>query len=262
MLRSDRLLGLDQFRVRLSERRRRGRRRLVESGRDPALLLVNLFHSLHLLVLGDSLEVLSGSIEQGDTNVSGLERTNVVGAVSSHKSRVAKILERVENKLLLRWGDSSVNPSVLDEIEPGGSVLVLLERGSSNANVVVVEDLLVKRLLRVDRDDLGLVNVSPYKLIGRGALLEVENHDLSVDNLDIPSDVNGSKRVVSGNHDTLPVSCQPQTDLSTYSVRRIGKHFEDLDRIGLERAVEDQESSKFKLALDFVSGDVVDLNMS
>jgi hypothetical protein len=45
-------------------------------------------------------------------------------------------------------------------------------------------------------------------------------------------------------------------------VRRIGKHFEDLDRIGLERAVEDQESSKFKLALDFVSGDVVDLNMS
>lgn len=42
-------------------------------------------------------------------------------------------------------------------------------------------------------------------------------------------------------------------------MRRIGKHLEHINGIRFERAVEDEETSKLELALDFVSVDVVNL---
>jgi hypothetical protein len=42
-------------------------------------------------------------------------------------------------------------------------------------------------------------------------------------------------------------------------VRRVREHLECLDSIGLERAVEYQETSEIKLALDLFPSDVVDL---
>jgi len=42
-------------------------------------------------------------------------------------------------------------------------------------------------------------------------------------------------------------------------VRRIGQHLESLDGIGLERAVEDQESSESESNLDLIPSELVDL---
>jgi hypothetical protein len=42
-------------------------------------------------------------------------------------------------------------------------------------------------------------------------------------------------------------------------VGRVGKHLEGLDGVGLERAVEDEESSELKATLDLLSRKVVDL---
>jgi hypothetical protein len=262
LLRSNLLLVLQKLRVRFPERRRRRRRGLVESGRNFDLLLIHLLHSLHLVVLRDSLEVLRRPVQQGHTDVGGLERTNIVGSVSSHERGVTEILERVQDEFLLRRRDPGVDPSVRDKVVDGRLGLVLLERGSGDTDVVSVEQGLVESLVRVHRDDLRLVHVLPNQLIGSRALLQVEDHDLSVDDLDVSSDVHGGKRVVSGDHDTLPVSLTAFNRKKggiAHSVRRISEHLEHLNRVGLERAVEHQESSKVKLALDLVSRDVVDL---
>ena len=93
-----------------------------------------------------------------------LERSDVVRSVSSHEGSVAEVLERGKNELLLRRRDSSVHPGVLDEIEPGREVFVLLESDSGDADVVVGEDLLIEGSGRVDGDDDGLVDRSPNEI--------------------------------------------------------------------------------------------------
>lgn len=93
-----------------------------------------------------------------------LERSDVVRSVSSHEGSVAEVLERGKDELLLRRRDSSVHPGVLDEIEPGREVFVLLESDSGDADVVVGEDLLIEGSGRVDGDDDGLVDRSPNEI--------------------------------------------------------------------------------------------------
>jgi len=66
--------------------------------------------------------------------------------------------------------------------------------------------------------------------------------------------MDSSQGIITGDHNTLSISFPlwQQYDL-TYPVGRIGKHFQSLDSIRLERTVEDQESSKLEFALDLVS---------
>lgn len=45
-------------------------------------------------------------------------------------------------------------------------------------------------------------------------------------------------------------------------MRRVGKHLENLYGVGFEWAVEDQEPSEFEVTLDFISVDMVDLEVS
>jgi hypothetical protein len=47
--------------------------------------------------------------------------------------------------------------------------------------------------------------------------------------------------------------------VATHPVRRVGKHLEGLNRIGLEGAVEDQEPSELKTAFDLIPMNRVDL---
>jgi hypothetical protein len=104
------------------------------------------------------------------------------------------------------------------------------------------------------------------RTVGRSALLEIQDHDLAVDNLDIPSDVDGSERVITGNHDALSPSAGERSEAirwrgprPTHPVRRVGKHLEGFDRIGLEGAVEDQEPGELKTAFDLIPMNRVDL---
>ena len=107
---------------------------------------------------------------------------------------------------------------------------------------------------------------------------QIQDENLPVDNLDLSSDVNGGERVVSRDHDTLSERREtrrfevrnsrslgafderrPKRMMGTYSVGRIGQHLESLDGIGLEWAVEDEESSESKSNLDLISSELVDL---
>jgi hypothetical protein len=103
--------------------------------------------------------------------------------------------------------------------------------------------------------------VSSTLICGR-ALLQVKDHDLSVDDLDIAGNMDGGKWVVAGNHDTLHISFARTLNRLTNSVRRIGKHLEDINGIGFERTVENKETSEIELALDLITVDVVDLSLA
>lgn len=158
------LLSLHKLRVRLSQRRRWRRRRLVESSRDANLLLIHFFHSLKLLVLRNLLQILGRTVKKRDTDMSSLERTNVVGTVTSHKRNEAKRSKRSDDKLFLSRRYASVYISVLDEIGDRRKRVVLLECRTGDTNIIVLEQGLVKRLRGVDRDNIGLINVSPNEL--------------------------------------------------------------------------------------------------
>lgn len=158
------LLSLNKLRVRLSEGRGRKRRRLVESSRDANLLLIDLFHSLKFLVLRNLLQILGRTVKEGDTDVRSLESTNVVGTVTSHKRNVAKRSKRSDDKLFLGRRYASVNKSVLDEIGDGRKRVILLQCRTGDTNIIVLEQGLVKGLRGVDRDNVGLIDVSPNQL--------------------------------------------------------------------------------------------------
>lgn len=158
------LLSLNKLRVRLSEGRGRRRRRLVESSRDANLLLIDLFHSLKFLVLRNLLQILGRTVKEGDTDVRSLESTNVVGTVTSHKRNVAKRSKRSDDKLFLGRRYASVNKSVLDEIGDGRKRVILLQCRTGDTNIIVLEQGLVKGLRGVDRDNVGLIDVSPNQL--------------------------------------------------------------------------------------------------
>jgi hypothetical protein len=76
--------------------------------------------------------------------------------------------------------------------------------------------------------------------------------------------VNSGKRVISSDHDALPV----QVSVSSFSIMvttttnpmgRISQHLECLNGVRLKRGVKYQEPSKFEMALDFVPIQLLDL---
>jgi hypothetical protein len=144
---------------------RNRRRGLLEAGGDVELLLVDLLGALLLLVLEDGLEVILGSIEEGDSNVGLLKRSDIVGTVSGHESDVAERLERGEDELLLSGRNAGVDPSVLDEDVPRfGLVGVLTKSGAGHADVVLLEEGDVEGRIGTDGDDDGLVGSPPGKV--------------------------------------------------------------------------------------------------
>jgi hypothetical protein len=96
----------------------------------------------------------------------------------------------------------------------------LLERSASDTDIVFVKDGLVKRFGRVDRDEFGLFNVSPYEFwisaqktrvemrrtIGSGTLFEIKNHDFPINDFHILGNMNSSKGIITGDHNTLSIS--------------------------------------------------------
>ena len=259
------LLRLDRIREQVGNDRRDGGRRLTEARRDPQLLLVDLLRAFFLLVLEDRLQVLLSTVQEGDANVGLLERADIVRAVAGHERNVAERLERGQDELFLRRRDAGVDPGVLNELVPRGTLVGKLLNGvSSHADVVLVEERRVEGRRWVDRDDDGLVDRAPGKFcrsqtrsVGtpgrspmstrqrtslRGSTLRaVQNQSFTVDNLDILGDRDRREGVVSGNHDT--------------AVRGVGEVLERLDRVRLERAVEDEETGKDEFRLDLVPRD-------
>lgn len=146
------------------------RRRLIESCRNLELRLVHLLDALLLLVLDNGLEVVLGPIEQRDSDVGLLERSDVVRAISSHERNVSERLERREDVLLLGGRDSRVDPRVLHKNRPGGQVGVLAEGGTGHADVVRVEEGSVDGVVGVDGDDDALVGRAPGEVCGESSL--------------------------------------------------------------------------------------------
>lgn len=160
----DGLVRLDQLRVRVPQCGRRRWRGLVEPLRDLDLLLVHFFHPFQFLVLGNRFEIVLRAIEQGHTNIGLFERADIVRPVPGHERDVSRLAEGGEDECLLRRRDSRVHPCVLDEHLPRRQVFVLLQGGTGDANVVVAEQGWVERFRRVDGDNFGLFDVSPYQL--------------------------------------------------------------------------------------------------
>jgi len=79
------------------------------------------------------------------------------------------------------------------------------------------------------------------------SFLEIQDQDFSIDNLDFPCDVSSSERVVSGDHDT--------------SVRGICEILESLNSVGLEGAVENEETGEREGRFDLFTRDSSDLSL-
>lgn len=76
-------------------------------------------------------------------------------------------------------------------------------------------------------------------------LRRVQDQNIAINDLDFPGNVDGSKWVITSDHDN--------------PVRALIQHADGLLRIILERAAEDQETSKSKIALDLLAAKVIDL---
>jgi hypothetical protein len=97
----------------------------------------------------------------------------------------------------------------------------LLERSASDTDIVFVKDGLVKRFGRVDGDEFGFLNVSPYEFwiseqitshvdmrhtIGSSTLFEIKDHNLPINDFYILGNMNSSKGIITSNHNTLSIS--------------------------------------------------------
>jgi hypothetical protein len=174
-------------------------------------------------MFGNSLQVVLSTIEQSNTDISLLERTDIVRSVSSHEGDVAGFTERGENECFLRWRNSGIDPSVLDQNLPGWAFFILLECGTSDTNIVLGKKGRVEWFRRVDVDKLGLFDISPNEFwqsasvrqagirhtIGRGSFLQIQNHDISVYNFDVLGNVDSRQWIITSDHDTL--LCQLQS---------------------------------------------------
>lgn len=78
------------------------------------------------------------------------------------------------------------------------------------------------------------------------SFFEIQDQDFSIDNLDFPCDVSGSERVISRDHDT--------------SVRGICEILESLNSVGLEGAVENEETGEREGRFDLFTRDSSDLS--
>jgi hypothetical protein len=111
-------LSSDSFRVQVCDQRRDRRRGLLESRGNLQLLLVHLLGLLPLLMLENRFQIFLRAVEESDTDVGLLERSDIVRSISGHEGNVAERLECSEDELLLRGRNASVDPRVLYEVFP------------------------------------------------------------------------------------------------------------------------------------------------
>ena len=79
-------------------------------------------------MLRDLVEVLLSAIEKGNTNVSLLQSTDIVGTVTSHEGSVASILEAKKNIFLLLRRNTCIHPGVPKQLRES---LLTLELGQA-----------------------------------------------------------------------------------------------------------------------------------
>ena len=96
-----------------------------------------------------------------------LECPNVICSVSSHQGDVSEALEPGQDVLLLGGGNTSVDPSILDEDVAGRGTFVMLESSASHANIVFFKECFVQGVGGFDGDDNGIIDTSPYKVFDR-----------------------------------------------------------------------------------------------
>ncbi|KAI6750013.1 hypothetical protein HG531_007278 [Fusarium graminearum] len=220
--------------------------RLVETLHEVNLLLIHLLHLGVAGVLGDTGEILGGSVQQGDTDVSLLQSTNIVGTVTSHQSVVTHILKAEENIFLLFGGNTSVDPGVAKNVVPSNLSLELGKSITSDADILGTNDLGIDVLGGINLDADLVIDTSPDKLVTIGVIFRsIEDEDLTVDNLDFTGNMDSGKRVISSNHDN--------------TVAALVQHLNSLLGIVLERAVQDEETSECQLRLDLLTLEIVNL---
>jgi len=113
----------------------------------------------------DLLEVLDRAVQECHADVCGLERTNVVGAVTGHEGRVSKAVECRKDGLLLGGRHASVDESMLNElVERGRTRGVEGESSTSDADVVLGEELLVELGVGVYGNNLALIDSTPGEI--------------------------------------------------------------------------------------------------
>jgi len=157
-------LSLDRIWQKVCNRRRDWRWGLIEPGTNRQLTLINLLDPLQPLPLRNLLQILLRTVKKRNTNVRLLESPDVVGTVASHERDVAEGLERSEDEFFLRGRNTGIDPGVLDEVGPAGLVHEGFHGGSGNANIVLLEEGLVDRLIGIDRNELAFVNGTPDKI--------------------------------------------------------------------------------------------------
>jgi hypothetical protein len=178
--------------------------------------------------------------------VSLLQSTNVVGTVTSHQSVVTHILETEENVLFLLGRNTSVDPGVAEDVIPSDLTLELGKSVTSNTDILGANNLGVDMLGGVDLDANLIIDASPDKLIAVRVIFGgIEDEDITIDNLNLASDVDSGKRVISSNHDN--------------TVATLVQHLNSLLGIFLERTVQDEETSEGQLRLNLFTLEFVNL---
>lgn len=210
-----------------------------------ALLVVDVLQGVDSSVVGHLLHAVDSTVQKSNTNMGLLESTDIVGSVTAHESHVSEILHVRHKSLLLRGGNTSVNPGVSDEI--GDRVVVerkSRESRTGDTNIVSsIEVLGIQRLGSINKVNLKLINSSESKL----AVEQIQNVSLSagVKNTNLLGNMDTSQRVISGDHDT--------------SMGRLVEHLDGLLGIGLDGTREDEETGKNKFRLNVLSVNVNEL---
>lgn len=90
--------------------------------------------------------------------------TDIICTVSSHERDEAKGFESGEDEFFLRRRNTCVDPCVLTKLIPGWFICELLQGCTSDADIIIIEEFLVKRSCGVHRNDFGFVDVTPFQI--------------------------------------------------------------------------------------------------
>src|SRR5690242_11121698 len=174
-----------------------------------------------------------------------LKGTNVIRAVTSHQCSVAAVLEAKQNLLFLLRRYTSVNPGMAKNLLPARLTDKFGEGVTGKTDILRIDDVGRQRLCRVDGDVDLVIDALPDKR-GTGLIMfrRIEDVALAIDNLALLGDMDSGQRVVTSDHDNAVAGLIERTAC--------------LDSVGLERALEDEETSKVQIGLDLLTLEIID----
>ena len=115
----------------------------------------------------------------------------------------------------------------------------------SKTDILGLQDLGVQRLGGVNRNANLVVDAAPNELLASFVVLRrVKNVTITVDDLDLLSDMDSSQRVVASDHYN--------------TMTRLVEGAYSLDSVRLQRALEDEETGKVQVRLNLFTLEVVD----